>query len=364
MESFSKKESDLILSQASKGSGEKKDDRDDKPPPPPIHGNGGDPGQAAILFQGLFDDEKGSMQDPASAELSRLALLERLKNEGVTPGQTPGVLGDVWPEISKNPDAVMDGGDQKTWNDKVSPALDLERQVMASKLGGAIVEDKSLPQSAVGDVLNKSSMLDVSLLKDIQDQGASDQVMGEVLKGGQVMVEGRQLAEDWNSMPQADTRRSSHHRPDGKSAYQSGRGFGGTPEYQLDSRRHSGISAPLVHHALSGTVTDKPADGQEPKKFDEKTFVQLEKTPWTENLDPEVYGGDSIKDAKQPKAPTSEKVGHTLDAASYLLGGMKKNVGPHGKSTYTDTTAPILRKPDGKDGKREDDDDDEGGLAT
>jgi hypothetical protein len=344
------------------GSGGRRDDDEDKqgrPPPslPPAHAQGGEPELAAQIFQGLFDAENGSMEDPASAELARLALVERLKNEGVTPGQQANVLSDLWPTVKDIPDLVLGGGDQALWDAQMKPEIDNKRRALSTKVSGAILEDKTLPKGLASDVMNGSSMLDASLLADLQDQGATDEQMGEILRGGQVMVPGRRLAEEWNGMPQADTRRSSHHTPNGKSGYESGRGFSGTPDYQLDSRRHSGMSAPLVHHALTGTVTEKDAS-----TFGDSTFVQLENTPWSEGADPEVYG--DAKDAKVPKAPTKEKLGHTLDATKYVLGGMKKNVGPYGKSPYTDTTAPFLKKdPRDPDGKK-DDDDNSGGLTA
>jgi hypothetical protein len=63
---------------------------------------------------------------------------------------------------------------------------------------------------------------------------------------------------------------------------------------------------------------------------DESTFLQLEKTPWTEGPDAdagEVGGGRVSK---------KEKLNRTLDATQYVLGGMESNIGPYGTSKHTD----------------------------
>jgi len=270
------------------------------------------------------EDSKGVWDTELGAEVERMAVTEQLKNEGVTPGQMHNFLSVVGPKVADKPEALSgrpmtDAKDGQSEYDARGAALAGPVQDLKKKIDG-----KSAPPL----LKTEGSVLDSCVLADIKDQGASNAQMNEVLAGGQFMVPGRELAEDWASMPQSDTRRSSHHTPEGKSKYESGRGLAGTPEYQMDSRRHTGTSAPFMHHLLSGTVNEKGT-----QSVDEKTFFQLENTPWTEKADPE----SGLQSKEKPSK--SEQAGHAWDAVQYFATGKSQNVGPYGYSKQTDPKA-------------------------
>ncbi len=279
-----------------------------------------------------IEDSKATWDAELGAELERMAVTEQLKNQGVTPGQMPKFLASAAPKLAETPEAL---------SGKPMPGLkegETEYDARGAALAGPMKDFKNQIDRGAPPLLKKEgSMLDSCVLADIKDQGASPAQMNELLEGGQFMAPGRQLAEDWSSMPQSDTRRSSHHTPNGKSNYESGRGMAGTPDYQTDSRRHTGTSAPFMHHLLSGTVNEKGS-----QSVDEKTFFQLENTPWTEKADKET----GLESKEKPSK--SEQAGHAWDAVQYFATGKTQNVGPYGYSSQTDPKAvdlPGAKKP-------------------
>lgn len=279
------------------------------------------------------EDSKASWDAELGAELERMAVSEQLKNSGVTPGQMPKFLASAAPKLVDTPE-VLSGQPMPDVKEGQT-----EYGARGAALAGPMGEFKNQidGKGSPGLLKKEGNLLDSCVLADIKDQGASPDQMNEVLHGGQFMVPGRELAEDWASMPQSDARRSSHHTPEGKSKYESGRGMSGTPEYQMDSRRHTGTSAPFMHHLLSGTVNEKGS-----QTVDEKTFFQLENTPWTEKPNPET----GVESKEKPSK--SEQAGHAWDAVQYFATGKSQNVGPYGYSKQTDPKAvdlPGQKKP-------------------
>jgi|694.fasta_scaffold13614_7 hypothetical protein len=110
--------------------------------------------------------------------------------------------------------------------------------------------------------------------------------MAEILRGGHVKIEdGGKHYSYWKELSSARKRISSHPHKAGTDQF--------------------GIQGPWTREILFGIVEEK---GQE------KTFFQLERTPWAPGI--------------------QNRVGHAADAVDYFFSG--KNVGPFGKSVHTD----------------------------
>lgn len=137
-------------------------------------------------------------------------------------------------------------------------------------------------------ILNESVGLDEAVIMNNLIEMLTPEALGEVLKGAHYrLIDDGFYYREWSQLKAARERISSHPSLPGSKQY--------------------GVAGPLSHEILFGIVEDKGRTC---------TFFQFENTPWGEGFKNRFY--------------------HTIDAMHYLSTLKTRNIGPYGKSIYTD----------------------------